>query len=277
MRRAPALLINTPEIEFWPAALCRARSSTEARAIATADVVLRRKRDGRFLAAFGERGLRPLLPTLWSEPGLEATIDALAVFDARDPRAQAAARGTLPGDAVHADNAAMGLADDYADTSGLPFHEEPRLLAFAGRDRYRRALWLLSPAARAWQAMREAARREGVVLDAISGYRSHAYQRGIFERKFARGLTIDDVLKVNAAPGHSEHHSGRALDIGTPGEPPADESFEATPAFAWLRRRAGDFGFGLSYPRDNPNGIVFEPWHWCWHALRAAPLSPASA
>jgi D-alanyl-D-alanine carboxypeptidase len=101
-----------------------------------------------------------------------------------------------------------------------------------------------------------------VVLEAISGYRSHDYQLGIFRRKLARGQSVDAILKVNAAPGFSEHHDGRALDVSTPGEPAAEESFEATPAFAWLRGRAGDFGFVMSYPRDNPHGIVYEPWHW---------------
>ncbi|HRO27910.1 MAG TPA: D-alanyl-D-alanine carboxypeptidase family protein, partial [Luteimonas sp.] len=121
---------------------------------------------------------------------------------------------------------------------------------------------LLPDAGRAWRRLREAAARDGVALDAISGYRSHDYQLGIFERKLARGLRIEDILTVNAAPGFSEHHSGLALDIGTPGEPPAEESFEATPAFAWLAAHAGGHGFGMSYPRGNRHGIVYEPWHW---------------
>jgi len=262
-RRMPLLLLNTPAIELWPARLCRAKANTEARAIAAATTVLRRKHDGRWLAAAGRRGIRPLLPGLVREPGLEAAIAALDLLDARDPAALAA--GELPGDAVLADNAALGLPADYAATSGLPFHAEPRVLHFAGRDRWRRPLWLLAPAARAWRGMREAAMGEGIVLEAISGYRSHAHQRGIVVRKLARGLALEAVLRVNAAPGHSEHHSGRALDLGTPGEPAAEEGFAATPAFDWLQRRAGEFGFALSYPRDNPHGIVFEPWHWCWH------------
>ena len=106
--------------------------------------------------------------------------------------------------------------------------------------------------------------RDGVVLEAISGYRSHAYQLGIFERKLARGLTVDEILTVNAAPGYSEHHSGLALDIGAPDEPSAEESFERTAAFAWLRENAGDYSFVMSYPRDNPHGIVYEPWHWAF-------------
>ena len=86
--------------------------------------------------------------------------------------------------------------------------------------------------------------------------------RGIFERKRARGLPIDAILRVNAAPGFSEHHAGTTLDIGAPDEPAAEASFEATPAFAWLERHGGRHGFHMSYPRDNPHGIVYEPWHW---------------
>ena len=141
---------------------------------------------------------------------------------------------------------------------------EPRRLEYAGRDRFRRPLWLLAPAARAWLRMRDAATADGVVLLAISGWRSHDYQLGIFARKLARGQTVPQILAVNAAPGYSEHHAGTALDIGAPDEPPAEESFERTAAFAWLRDNARGYGFGMSYPRGNPHGIVYEPWHWAY-------------
>jgi D-alanyl-D-alanine carboxypeptidase len=125
-------------------------------------------------------------------------------------------------------------------------------------------LWLRRGAAQGWRRMQLHAAQDGIALDAISGFRSHAYQLGIFERKLARGLSVAEILKVNAAPGFSEHHSGHALDIGTPGDAPAEESFEAPDACAWLQAHAGEHGFHLSYPRDNPHGIVYEPWHWCW-------------
>jgi D-alanyl-D-alanine carboxypeptidase len=265
MSSAPRFLVNTPAIELWPAATCRARANDTARALASAQTVLRRKRDGRFLAANGAQGLRPLRPDFWQEPGVEEALDALAVLDARCPAAHPLARGWLDSEIDRDANAALGIDADDAERRGLPFQPEPRLLVLAGRDRFRRPLWLLTPAAQAWARLRFAALHDGIVLDAISGFRSHAYQRGIFERKRARGQTLAEILAVNAAPGHSEHHSGRAIDIGTPGEPPAEESFEATLAFAWLLQRAGDFGFALSYPRNNANGITYEPWHWCWH------------
>ena len=160
--------------------------------------------------------------------------------------------------------ATLGLDESYGQRSGLELIAEPSQLTLAGFDRYRRPLWLGAGAARAWQRMQHAAQHEGIALEAISGYRSHDYQLGIFERKLARGQSVQQILTVNAAPGYSEHHGGHALDIGTPGEPPAEESFEHTSAFAWLASKAGDFGFVMSYPRDNPHGIVYEPWHWCF-------------
>ena len=259
-------LLNTPEIELWPAALLRARSNHDARTLARARRVLRRKRDGAYLAADLAPGLLPLVPNLRREPGLEAALDAI---DALPMHARSGPEhgGELPLHRLHERLDTLGIDEmDYARRTGLALVAEPDRLAFAGFDRYRRPLWLRIDAARHWLRMRGQAMRDGVVLDAISGYRSHAYQLGIFERKLARGLSVDDILAVNAAPGFSEHHSGLALDIGAPDEPPAEESFERTAAFAWLQGKAGEHGFAMSYPRDNPHGIVYEPWHWRYAA-----------
>jgi D-alanyl-D-alanine carboxypeptidase len=160
----------------------------------------------------------------------------------------------------------LGIDDTYGEQHKLHLVAEADTLYYAGRDRYRRPLWLQGDTAIAWQRMRDGARVSGIALDAISGYRSHAYQLGIFARKLARGLNVKEILHVNAAPGYSEHHAGRALDIGTHGEPAAEESFERTPAFAWLKQHAGAFGFTMSYPRNNTHHITYEPWHWCWQA-----------
>ncbi|RPE77115.1 M15 family metallopeptidase [Vulcaniibacterium tengchongense] len=266
MRPRPRVLINTPEIELWPGDLLRARANADARALSRARWVLRRKRDGRYLAADLPEGLLALVPRLRREPGLEAALDAL---DAHPPHRRPGLErvGELPLTRLEQRLRALGLEGrDYAARTGLGLVPEPDRLAFAGHDRYRRPLWLHPDAARAWDHLRAAALRDGIVLEAISGYRSHDYQLGIFERKRARGLGVDDILAVNAAPGYSEHHSGLALDIGTPDEPPAEESFERTPAFGWLRANAAFFGFAMSYPRDNPHGIVYEPWHWRYRA-----------
>jgi len=264
MRNCPRLLINTSTIELWPANLLRARGNADARALAQAVWLLRRKRDGRYLAAQLSQGILPLIPRLAREPGLDEALDRLQTITARATQPHATPTSI---EGVHRRLSQLGLsADTYAQETGLELIAEPATLQFAGRDRFSRPLWLSAGAARAWRQMRTAALRADIVLDAISGYRSHDYQLSIFERKFARGLTLEQILAVNAAPGFSEHHSGEALDIGTPGQSPAEESFDTTPAFTWLSGNAHAFGYRLSYPRNNPHGIVYEPWHWRWSA-----------
>ena len=262
MHARPRFLLNTPDVELWPAWLLRARGNADARALAQAEWLLRRKRDGRYLAVAMRQGIMPLLP------GWMRGIDSHAALDALPDgsRDRNFGDGELPLDGLLERLEALGLDQSYGERSGLELVAEPTRLTLAGFDRYRRPLWLGTRAARAWQLMQRAAHVDGIVLEAISGYRSHDYQLGIFERKLARGQTVEQILNVNAAPGYSEHHSGNALDIGTTDEPPAEESFERTSAFAWLQANADDFGFLMSYPRDNAHGIVYEPWHWCFVA-----------
>ncbi|MCD9087510.1 M15 family metallopeptidase [Stenotrophomonas sp. SY1] len=264
MRNAPHHLLNTPDIEIWPGGLLRARSNHDARLLARASHVLRRKSDGRYLAVQLPRGLMPLITRLPEEPGIELALNLLDAHLSQ-PSRMPPPNGELPLAQLQQRLDQLGLdSSEYSEQTGLPLVAEPAHLQLAGFDRYRRPLWLTGNAARSWQRMQHAAAIDDIALDAISGYRSHDYQLGIFERKRARGLSVADILTVNAAPGYSEHHGGNALDISTPGEPPAEESFEHTAAFDWLQRRAGDFHFHMSYPRDNPHGIVYEPWHWCW-------------
>ncbi|MDQ2701808.1 MAG: D-alanyl-D-alanine carboxypeptidase family protein [Pseudomonadota bacterium] len=258
------ILLNTARIEAWPGGLLRARGNHDARLLAGAGHVLRRKQDGRYLAVINDGVLQPLRPVFANAPGLDDAMQAVTQFRAHR-RSGLDAVPTLPLERLRERLDRLGLdGDDYAARTGLPLVAEPAWLALPGFDRYRRPLWLRADAARAWAGMQAGALRDGVVLEAISGYRSHDYQLGIFERKLARGIALDDILTVNAAPGYSEHHGGVALDIGTPGEPAAEESFEATAAFEWLRDNAAGHGFGLSYPRGNPHAIAYEPWHWAY-------------
>ena len=112
--------------------------------------------------------------------------------------------------------------------------------------------------------MQAAAAAEGIRLQVVSAFRPVDYQVALIRKKLEAGSCLQDILKVSAAPGYSEHHSGRALDITTDGFEPLQEAFETSAAFAWLRRSADGFGFALSYPRNNRHGLAYEPWHWCW-------------
>ena len=134
-----------------------------------------------------------------------------------------------------------------------------------GRNPDGRSLRLTPAASAAWHRLQATAADQGITLIAISAFRSVARQTTIIRGKLVAGQAIGDILRYVAAPGFSEHHTGRAIDIGSSEHVELDEEFEKTKAFRWLRRRAGDFGFTLSYPRDNPHGIGYEPWHWCWH------------
>jgi D-alanyl-D-alanine carboxypeptidase len=121
-------------------------------------------------------------------------------------------------------------------------------------------------AARSWIDMRDTAASDDVVLVMISGFRSFERQLELIREKLATGRRIEDILEIMAPPGCSEHHTGRAVDIGTPGCAPLSEKFEDTRAFLWLSEHAESFGFRMSFPRDNPYGYLYEPWHWCHEA-----------
>lgn len=164
---------------------------------------------------------------------------------------------------------ALGIPADYGRRHHMRPVLEPATLQPIGHDVFGRPQWLAPRAARAFLRMQRAAAADGIELQVVSAFRSAAYQLGIFERKLARGEAMADILRVSAAPGYSEHHSGRAVDLSCPGYAPLAEDFAASPAHAWLLRHAAGFRFRLSYPRDNPHGIAWEPWHWCWHARRA--------
>ena len=158
----------------------------------------------------------------------------------------------------------LGIPADYGKTRRLKLQREAREqdLRQVGETLDGREVLLEWNAASAWKAMSRAAERLNVTLIPLSGFRSIDRQVEIIRRKLAAGEAIESILKLVAAPGYSEHHSGRAVDIGTPGERPLEESFAATEAFRWLERHAGEFEFSLSYPAENEHGIAYEPWHW---------------
>ena len=164
----------------------------------------------------------------------------------------------------------LGISLSYIAHRYLPLQAEPPELVVAqtgsdpdGTPRD----YLLTPSARrAWAAMHTAAMQDGVPLAIVSAFRSVQRQTDIIRAKLGRGERIEDILRVNAPPGTSEHHTGRAIDIGSSQAASLEEVFETTLSFSWLCANAGRFGFVMSYPRGNAQGFVYEPWHWCWHS-----------
>ena len=166
----------------------------------------------------------------------------------------------------------LGIPPDYSLRRRLDVYTEAVELVSIGPDDNGRDCRLIEIAAHAWRRMRAQAREYDIVLTPLSGFRSVDRQVEIIRGTRALGETIDNILRTLAAPGYSEHHTGRAIDIGTPGDLPLEESFAETKAFAWLERHGAAFGFSMSFPRDNPHGFIYEPWHWCWHP-RADPAA----
>ncbi len=154
-------------------------------------------------------------------------------------------------------DAKLGLASSH-------FALRPKSLVSVGNDVFGRPQRLAPAAAQAWMQIQNAASEEGITLQLVSAYRGIDYQAEIIARKLSAGEALSDILKVSAAPGFSEHHTGNAVDVTTEGVEALDEAFDETECFRWLLAYAGKFGFVLTYPRDNPFGIAYEPWHWCY-------------
>lgn len=162
----------------------------------------------------------------------------------------------------------LGISPDYATTAGMPCYPDPVDLMSIGKDVEGREQKLRRDAAEAWLSMVKAAERDGVVLQVVSAYRSSEYQAGLIQRCLDRGEDLDEILTRIAAPGFSEHQSGLALDVTSPGYQAVEEEFDTSSAFGWLQRHASKFEFVMPYKKDNSYGIIYEPWHWCYRRER---------
>jgi D-alanyl-D-alanine carboxypeptidase len=118
---------------------------------------------------------------------------------------------------------------------------------------------------RALTAFRAAAAAAGYNLWVASPYRDIALQR----RNFENAGGVDGAI---ARPGHSEHHTGRAVDFG--GTPPANllDGRGPTPTGRWAAENAHRFGFILRYTEENRHITSFmsEPWHFTYVGLEIA-------
>lgn len=99
----------------------------------------------------------------------------------------------------------------------------------------------------------------------VSGWRSREEQRAIY-RESLRDNGPEFTARFVAMPGHSEHQTGLAIDLGLLGAEPD----LIRPAFPYhgicrrFRELAPAFGFIQRYPagREGITGIAHEPWHF---------------
>lgn len=118
------------------------------------------------------------------------------------------------------------------------------------------------------------AKTQGILLTAISGYRSYEYQKMLLEREIAQFGEEKAVMAV-APPGQSEHQSGLAMDISS-----QSNNFQVNIEFAdtkegkWLAENAYKYGFILRYPEDKVSitQYQYEPWHYRYVGKDAAKV-----
>lgn len=156
----------------------------------------------------------------------------------------------------------LNISIEFFDDRKLIAYPDETDLVFIEGTETSRSQQLTPHAAEAWNKMRAAALRDNVVLNLVSAFRSFDRQKQIIERKIKSGQSLKEIFEVSAPPGFSEHHTGRAVDIGTTNCNQLTSAFESTDAFRWLMRNAGTYGFHLSYSKDNEAGFAYEPWHW---------------
>lgn len=107
-------------------------------------------------------------------------------------------------------------------------------------------------------------------ITAVSGWRSEEEQAEIYCSSL-RDNGLEFTEKYVALPGHSEHQTGLAVDVGL-NLPDIDFICPAFPedgVCGRFRSRAADFGFILRYPagREAVTGIANEPWHFRYVGL----------
>lgn len=125
-------------------------------------------------------------------------------------------------------------------------------------------LYMRPDAAQAIEALFSAAKEEaGLQLYGISGYRSYATQKSIYERRIDE--SGDSAKNWVAPPGHSEHQTGLAMDIT--GETNLAQGlandFGESPEGLWVAQNAHHFGFIIRYKKgwERITGYGYEPWH----------------
>ena len=152
----------------------------------------------------------------------------------------------------------FNIKDSIADNI---FYESCNLVSI-GKDIYGREQFLDSQAAESFFEMKKAAKKDSIDLQFVSAFRSFDSQKKIIERKLNRGSLINKILEENKLPGYSEHHTGKAIDFTSKKLNTLSTQFENSKEFKWIAENASTYNFYLSYPKDNEEGIMYEPWHW---------------
>lgn len=166
-----------------------------------------------------------------------------------------------------------------------PFSTE-FLLGIEKLSLYSETIPLALEAGNAFKKMQSEAKKDGVFLEVVSGYRSYERQKSIWNRKYksneAAGLSPENnllkIIEYSTIPGTSRHHWGTDVDIIDGSKPRegdvlVSQKFHGKGPYAelkkWMEQHAESYGFYLPYTQDSKRkGFYYEPWHYSF-----APLS----
>lgn len=112
-------------------------------------------------------------------------------------------------------------------------------------------------AKKALENMQADAKVLGLKLPLVSGYRSYATQENLYN-KYVKKDGEEEANTYSAKPGHSEHQTGLAFDVGS-----VERSFANTDEAKWIEENAHLYGFIVRYPKGKTDitGYIYEPWH----------------
>jgi D-alanyl-D-alanine carboxypeptidase len=173
-------------------------------------------------------------------------------------------------------NLDLGIYREHVAKRGIPIYREGADLVKCCTDDTGRIVWIASGAMPLWTDLRRVAGSEGITIRLISAFRSLEAQAKIIEKKLRAAQPLDTILRVNAPPGFSQHHTGMALDFADASESEVlTEAFATTRAYAWLCHHGSEFRISQPYPRGNAFGFDWEPWHWAFDGIDALELDPS--
>lgn len=122
---------------------------------------------------------------------------------------------------------------------------------------------LRKEAAEALEKLFLLAKQDGIQLNAVSGFRSYEYQKGLYANNVKKkGQEHTD--RFSAKPGHSEHQTGLTMDVSSKSANNELElTFANTKEGKWLKENAHRAGFIIRYPKgkEGITGYAYEPWH----------------
>lgn len=118
-----------------------------------------------------------------------------------------------------------------------------------------------------------AAKEAGYSIVAFSSFRSYDYQKDLYDKYVARDGK-ENADRYSARPGHSEHQTGLAFDVGEVGREDLwlTSAFGETPAGKWLANNTHHYGFILRYPKgkESITGFMYESWHFRYLGVELA-------